>query len=180
MGSVVPFNQKKMKLILVLQLFIQTIFCCTSVRHKQLQSISKQVLTNEVESYPSLFTHDLTSSHRYKRSMCPKARPSRTCQVVTIYWDALRAAKMRFLMAPPSDEAILKKTSQEGLEMVLDQHLKGTTATITYKQHNEDNVIFVVQENHIFGSLHDADHGKFSIKPCPYNETCHVLMQKMP
>ena len=53
--------------------------------------------------------------------------------MVTIHWDALRAAKMRFLMAPPSDEAILKKTSQEGLEMVLDQHLKGTTATITYK-----------------------------------------------
>ena len=49
-----------------------------------------------------------------------------------------------------------------------------------FQQHNEDNVIFVVQENHIFGSLHDADHGKFSIKPCPYNETCHVLMQKMP
>ena len=49
-----------------------------------------------------------------------------------------------------------------------------------FQQHNEDNVIFVVQENHIFGSLHDADHGKFSIKPCPYNETCHILMQKMP
>ena len=64
--------------------------------------------------------------------MCPKARPSRTCQVVTIHWDALRAAKMRFLMVP-TDEAILKKTSQEGLEMVLDQNLKGTTATITYK-----------------------------------------------
>ena len=40
--------------------------------------------------------------------MCPKARPSRTCQVVTIHWDALRAAKMRFLMVP-TDEAILKK-----------------------------------------------------------------------
>ena len=47
-------------------------------------------------------------------------------------------------------------------------------------QHNEDNVIFVVQGNHIFGSLHDPEHGKFTINPCPYNETCHTLMQKMP
>ena len=102
----------------------------------------KQVLTNEVESYPSLFTVDLLASHRYKRSMCPKVRPSRTCQVVTIHWDALRAAKMRFLMVP-TDEAILKKTSQEGLEMVLDQHLKGTTATITYKVNKHKLSIFI-------------------------------------
>ena len=64
--------------------------------------------------------------------MCPKARPSRTCQVVSVHWDALRADKMRFLMTP-TDAAILKKTSQEGLEMVLDKHQKGATAQIDYK-----------------------------------------------
>ena len=47
-----------------------------------------------------------------------------------------------------------------------------------YFQYNEQNVIFVVQGKHVFGELHDDTHGKFSIKPCPYNETCHVLLQK--
>ena len=48
----------------------------------------------------------------------------------------------------------------------------------SYFQYNEQNVIFVVQGKHVFGELHDDTHGKFSIKPCPYNETCHVLLQK--
>ena len=99
--------------------------------------------TNEVETYPTLFTVDLanSSNHRYLRAMCPKARPSRTCQVVKVNISALKASKMRFLLLtqwPPieessSDTALLKKTSEEGLDLVLEHPKEGATATITYE-----------------------------------------------
>ena len=81
-----------------------------------------------------------SSNHRYLRSMCPKAKPSRTCQVVQVNLDALKASKMRFLLLTQwpieestSDKALLKKTSEEGLDLVFDHSKEGATATVTYK-----------------------------------------------
>ena len=72
--------------------------------------------------------------------MCPKAKPSRTCQVVQVNLDALKASKMRFLLLTQwpieestSDKALLKKTSEEGLDLVFDHSKEGATATVTYK-----------------------------------------------
>ena len=135
----------KNKTILVFALaFTLAIHCCKACTSskQRLQEKSKQIQTNEVNSYPDLFTVDLASNsnHRYLRSMCPKARPSRTCQVVRVNLEALKAPKMRFLLStqwPPSEDpngfAMLKKTSEEGLDLVLERPTEGATATVTYK-----------------------------------------------
>lgn len=72
--------------------------------------------------------------------MCPKAKPSRTCHVVKVNFEALKAAKMRFLLSTnwPVDSsheqvATLKKTTEEGLDLVLNDHQEGATATVSYR-----------------------------------------------
>lgn len=81
-----------------------------------------------------------SSNHRYLRAMCPKAKPSRTCQVVKVNISALKASKMRFLLLTQwpldensSDTALLKKTSEEGLDLIMNRPQDGATATVTYQ-----------------------------------------------
>ena len=48
-------------------------------------------------------------------------------------------------------------------------------------QHDEETVEFILQENEVYGAVHHASLGKFTIKPCPKgNEECHLLIHKLP
>ena len=51
------------------------------------------------------------------------------------------------------DRALLKKTSEEGLDLILDHPQDGATATITYKArtvHIVQKVVFVLTKDHFF------------------------------
>ena len=64
----------KIALHLALLIGPKSTLACTSLRHKQLKS--NQILTNEVDSHPNLFTINLSanSDHRYLKAMCPKVK----------------------------------------------------------------------------------------------------------
>ena len=52
--------------------------------------------------------------------------------MIRINFDAFKSRKMKFDF-DQSNSATLKKTTEEGLDLVLGQEVKGATATLTYK-----------------------------------------------
>lgn len=106
-------------------------WACSSSNHRHLLKIKKP-LSNDVETYPKLFTFIDNSDHNQIKSVCPKPRPSRTCQMIRINFEAFKSRKMKFDF-DQSNSATLKKTTEEGLDLVLGHEMKGATATLTYK-----------------------------------------------
>ena len=125
-----------MKIILLFSL-LATSWACSSVKHRHLKI---QPLSNDVQTYPQMFTFIENSDHKYVKSVCPKPRPSRTCQVIRINFEAFKSRKMKFDF-DQSNSATLKKTTEEGLDLVLQNEVKGATAILTYKV----NVSFTFQ-----------------------------------
>ena len=126
------YSKQKMKIIvsfLLLSSISSTSWACSSSNHRHLKI---KPLSNDVETYPKLFTFIDNSDHKQIKSVCPKPRPSRTCQMIRINFDAFKSRKMKFDF-DQSNSATLKKTTEEGLDLVLEQKVKGATATLTYK-----------------------------------------------
>ena len=106
---------------------------CSSVGSKS----SRTEVSNEIETFPSLFaaSTDLSKS----RASCPKSYPPNSCKLVQVNLEALAAPKMNFpvLFSDSSISAespiTLKKTTEEGLKMVLTDPATPATATVTYK-----------------------------------------------
>lgn len=93
---------------------------------------------------------------------------------------ALESPKMRFRLRPGGGDdsvMVLKKVSQEGLEMVLGKPKARATATITYKSESSC-VTFVVKRSRIFGSLTTAGGRRVYLKPCTQEgpEMCHMII----
>ena len=114
---------------LLLSSISSTSWACSSSNHRHLKI---KPLSNDVETYPKLFTFIDNSDHKQIKSVCPKPRPSRTCQMIRINFDAFKSRKMKFDF-DQSNSATLKKTTEEGLDLVLVREVKGATATLTYK-----------------------------------------------
>ena len=96
------------------------------------QHLKIKLLSNDVETYPDLFHFAENFDHKYVKSVCPKPRPSRTCQIIQINFEAFKNRKLKFGFDQNNVE-ILKKTSEEGLDLVLEHKIKGATATLIYK-----------------------------------------------
>ena len=124
-----------MKLVsVVLLALLSTILACSSIKNQHLKI---KLLSNDVETYPDLFSFIENSDHKFVKAVCPKPRRSRTCQVIKINFEAFKGRKMNFKV-DQTDILTLKKTTEEGVDLVLEQKIKGATATITYKVFNQN------------------------------------------
>ena len=126
---------KKHFVLFVLLFLLPCVSCCSSSKSKS----SRTEVTNEIETFPSLFTTS-ASDLKNERTLCPKSYPLTSCKVVQVNIEALAAPKMNFpvlfssnLTTPLDGAIILKKTTEEGLKMVLTDPTTPATATVTYK-----------------------------------------------
>jgi hypothetical protein len=106
---------------------------CSSSRHHKAIPNS---LNNVVDNFPNLFSFDRSPLAQVKEaSLCPKKADLKWCRLVEVDLAALTAAKMKLPMkySDPAANLILKKVSQEGLEMALESEKSRATATIVYK-----------------------------------------------
>ena len=105
--------------------------CCSSAGSKS----SRIDVSNDIETFPAFFT--VVNDDAKERSLCPKSFPLSSCKIVRIDIAALAAPKMSFPVPFPestvTSELILKKTTEEGLKMVLSDPASPATATVTYK-----------------------------------------------
>ena len=135
--------------------------CCSSVGSKS----SRVEVSNEIEAFPSLFAtvDDVAAAAAGEKSFCPTSFDSTTCKVVAVNLAALAAPKMNFpILFPgssfaPDGQLVLKKTTEEGLKLVLADRTSPATATITYKVSNRsltDEKSTVI----IYCSVPDAQH----------------------
>ena len=127
--------------LFVLLFLLPCVSCCSSSKSKS----SRTEVTNEIETFPSLFTTS-ASDLKNERTLCPKSYPLTSCKVVQVNIEALAAPKMNFpvlfssnLTTPLDGAIILKKTTEEGLKMVLTDPTTPATATVTYKVESIDN-----------------------------------------
>ena len=118
----------KLVFVVLLSLF-STILACSSIKNQHLKI---KLLSNDVETYPDLFSFVENSDHKFVKSVCPKPRRSRTCQIINVNFEAFKGRKMNFKF-DQSNVVTLKKTSEEGMDLVLEHKIKGATATVTYK-----------------------------------------------
>lgn len=121
---------------------------CTSARSRI------PTLSNDVDNFPAMFAFvadptdpaaGLATANggvkgRLASKYCPR-KPHLACSVVRVNWKALKALKVKFPLkaADPSSYLVLKKVTQEGLDLVLAE-MAGekvkkarATADITYK-----------------------------------------------
>ena len=114
--------------------------CCSSVGSKS----SRVEVSNEIEAFPSLFAtvDDVAAAAAGEKSFCPTSFDATTCKVVAVNLAALAAPKLNFpILFPgssfaPDGQLVLKKTTEEGLKLVLADRTSPATATITYKVSN--------------------------------------------
>lgn len=112
-------------------LILTTPLCqsCTSSRHKNVRGLS-----NVVHSLPSLFSFD-PNPILNSRSLCSSMGSSfDSCLVVQVHLDVLKKDKMTLPLDPfdESKQFLLKKVSQQGIELLDNEKAKGST-TINYK-----------------------------------------------
>lgn len=147
---------------------------CTSARSRI------PTLSNVVDNFPAMFTFvadpagsGVASNGRLAAKYCPK-KPHLTCSIVRMEWKALKALKVKFPLkaGDPSSYLVLKKVTEEGLDLVLAE-IAGNktkkaraTADITFKNGSRQSA-FVVKRGKIFGSVEDEDLGTIYLKPCP-------------
>ena len=121
-----------MKLVFVLLLsLVSTTLACSSIKNQHLKI---KLLSNDVETYPDLFSFIENSDHKFVKSVCPKPRRSRTCQIIDVNFEAFKGRKMNFKFDHDQSNVVtLKKSTEEGMDLVLEHKIKGATATVTYK-----------------------------------------------
>ncbi len=110
------------------------IHACSSSRHHQ-HAMAANAMNNVVDNFPYLFRFARGPLAQVKaREHCPKSETT-TCRLVDVDLSVLKSPKMRLPLdvANPSAGIVLKKVSQEGLELVLDNEKSRATATVVYK-----------------------------------------------
>ena len=141
-----------MKLVVILLVVVMGVCeACTSARSRI------PTLSNDVDNFPAMFafvadpadpaagtptaaTANGGARGRLADKYCPR-KPHLACSVVRVNWKALRSLKVKFPLraADPTSYLVLKKVTEEGLDLVLaemagDKAKKArATANITYK-----------------------------------------------
>ncbi|TRY78717.1 hypothetical protein TCAL_06790, partial [Tigriopus californicus] len=150
---------------------------CTSARGKLPTN------DNEVhEVFPTLYQFDMKSKllNASKDEMCPRSKKMKSCQLVNVQFQALKSMKLKVPLRrdDPNAFLVLKKVSEEGLNMALINPNQPLTATISYKVGTE-LASFVLKQSKLYGSIRISPSGhKLFIEPCPDPYLCHIVVEK--
>lgn len=184
--------------IIAILCFVRPSELCTSARGKLPTN------DNEVdEVFPSLYEFDTKSKllNVTKEEMCPRSKKMKSCQLVNVNIQALKSMKLKVPLRgdDPSTFLVLKKMSEEGLNMVLVNPNQPLTATVSYKvcfrylfwicdelihlnyfQVGNELASFVLKQTKLYGSIRISSSGhKLFIEPCPDPFLCHLVVEKV-